>query len=88
MRVESAVYSGYEISPYYDSMIAKIITHGKTRREAIAKMQRSLYELVIDGIDTNLEFQEDILGDAQYLSGELDTTFLEEFMNRHSWNGE
>lgn len=88
VRVESAVYSGYEISPYYDSMIAKIITHGKTRREAIAKMQRSLYELVIDGIDTNLEFQEDILGDAQYLSGELDTTFLEEFMNRHSWNGE
>ncbi|HBA97812.1 MAG TPA: acetyl-CoA carboxylase biotin carboxylase subunit, partial [Lachnospiraceae bacterium] len=55
IRVDTAVYEGYEIPPFYDSMIAKVIVHGKDRKEAIAKMKRALYEFIIDGIDTNIE---------------------------------
>ena len=61
VRVDTAVYEGYEIPPYYDSMIAKVIVHGKDRKEAISKMKRALYEFIIQGIDTNIEFQNRIL---------------------------
>ena len=77
IRVDTAVYEGYEIPPYYDSMIAKVIVHGKDRREAIAKMRRALYEFIIDGIDTNIEFQNRILNHKDYIAGEFDTSFLE-----------
>lgn len=77
IRVDTAVYEGYEIPPYYDSMIAKVIVHGKDRKEAIAKMRRALYEFIIDGIDTNIEFQNRILNHKEYLAGEFDTSFLE-----------
>ncbi len=77
LRVDSAVYAGYEIPPFYDSMIAKVITHGENRQEAIAKMKRALHEFVIEGIDTNLDFQETILNHPQYAAGEFDTSFLE-----------
>jgi acetyl-CoA carboxylase biotin carboxylase subunit len=77
IRVDTAVYEGYEIPPYYDSMIAKVIVHGKNRKEAIAKMRRALYEFIIDGIDTNIEFQNRILNHKDYIAGEFDTSFLE-----------
>ncbi len=77
IRVDTAVYEGYEIPPYYDSMIAKVIVHGKSRKEAIAKMRRALYEFIIDGIDTNIEFQNRILNHKDYIAGEFDTSFLE-----------
>lgn len=77
IRVDTAVYERYEIPPYYDSMIAKVIVHGKDRKEAIAKMRRALYEFIIDGIDTNIEFQNRILNHEDYLAGEFDTSFLE-----------
>lgn len=77
IRVDTAVYEGYEIPPYYDSMIAKVIVHGKDRGEAIAKMRRALYEFIIDGIDTNIEFQNRILNHKDYIAGEFDTSFLE-----------
>lgn len=77
IRVDTAVYEGYEIPPYYDSMIAKVIVHGKDRKEAIAKMKRALYEFIISGIDTNIEFQNRILNNEEYLAGEYDTSFLE-----------
>ena len=76
VRVDSAVYAGYKIPPYYDSMIAKVITYGKTRSEAIAKMYRALYEFVIEGVDTNIDFQEDILFNDKYIKGEFDTSFI------------
>ncbi len=82
LRVDTAVYEGYEIPPYYDSMIAKLIVHGKTREEAISKMKRALYEFIISGIDTNIEFQNRILNDPQYIKGEFDTSFLEEHILR------
>lgn len=76
LRVDSAVFAGYKIPPYYDSMIAKVITHGATREEAIAKMKRALGEFVIEGIDTNIDFQLDLLNNDSFIKGEFDTNFI------------
>ena len=78
LRVDSAVYPGYTIPPYYDSMIAKIIDHGENRFDALMKMQRALYELEIDGVLTNSEFQLDLISDSQVIAGDYDTAFLME----------
>ncbi|MGX7417650.1 acetyl-CoA carboxylase biotin carboxylase subunit [Carnobacterium gallinarum] len=78
LRVDSAMFAGYEIPPYYDAMIAKIITKGENRSEAIAKMKRALSELVIDGIITNQFFQEDLLMDQRFVDGAYDTNFLQD----------
>ena len=87
LRVDSAVYPGYTIPPYYDSMIAKIIVHGENRFEALMKMQRALYELEIDGVVTNADFQLDLISDRSVIAGDYDTsflmeTFLPEYQNR------
>lgn len=76
LRVDSAVYTGYTIPSFYDSMIAKVITKGATRQEAIDKMKRALDEFVIEGIKTNIEFQRDILEDEDYIKGNFDTSFI------------
>lgn len=76
LRVDSAVYAGYTIPPYYDSMIAKVITKGKNRSEAIEKMKRALSEFVIEGIKTNIDFQLDLLNNDRYISGDFDTSFI------------
>ncbi len=80
IRVDTAVYEGYEIPPFYDSMIAKVIVHGNSRKEAISKMKRALYEFIIDGIDTNIEFQNSILNNPDYQKGNFNTSFLESFL--------
>ncbi len=77
VRVDTAIYEGYEIPPFYDSMIAKVIVHGENRKEAISKMKRALYEFIIDGIDTNIEFQNNILNNPDYQKGNFNTSFLE-----------
>lgn len=76
VRVDTSVYSGYRIPPTYDSMIAKIIVHGKDRKEAIAKMKRALEECVIDGIETNIDFLYKILDNENFVSGNFDTSFI------------
>jgi acetyl-CoA carboxylase biotin carboxylase subunit len=78
LRVDSAMFAGADIPPYYDAMIAKIITKGANRTEAIAKMQRALGEMVIDGIISNQFFQEDLLMDKRFVNGEYDTSFLQD----------
>ena len=78
LRVDSAVYPGYTIPPYYDSMIAKIIVHGENRFDALMKMQRALYELEIDGVVTNSSFQLDLISDPHVIAGDYDTAFLME----------
>ena len=78
LRVDSAMFAGADIPPYYDAMIAKIITKGANRAEAIAKMQRALGEMVIDGIISNQFFQEDLLMDKRFVNGEYDTSFLQD----------
>lgn len=81
LRVDSAMYTGYRIPPYYDSMIAKIIVHGENRFEALMKMQRALYELEIEGVSTNVEFQWELISDPRVVAGDYDTAYLmEEFL--------
>jgi acetyl-CoA carboxylase biotin carboxylase subunit len=84
VRVDSHVYQGYTISPYYDSMIAKIICHGQDRSEAIARMLRALDECVVDGVENTIDFQRAILCEERFASGEISTRFLESF----TWDGE
>ncbi|MGT2785441.1 acetyl-CoA carboxylase biotin carboxylase subunit [Streptococcus merionis] len=78
LRVDSAVYPGYTIPPYYDSMIAKVIVHGETRFEALMKMQRALYEFDIDGVMTNVDFQLNLISDEHVVAGDYDTAYLAE----------
>lgn len=78
LRVDSAVYPGYTIPPYYDSMIAKVIVHGENRFDALMKMQRALYEMEIEGVSTNINFQLDLIADKQVIAGDYDTSFLME----------
>ena len=75
LRVDSAMYSGYSIPPYYDSMIAKVIVHGENRFDALMKMQRALNEIVTEGIITNAEFQLDLITHDNVLTGDYDTSF-------------
>ena len=76
VRVDTAVYSGYKISPFYDSMIAKIIVHGEDRNEAISKMKRAIDECVIEGVTTNLDYLYSILENEEFVSGDFDTSFI------------
>lgn len=77
VRVDSAVYQGYQIPPFYDSMIAKLIVKGSTRQEAIARMKRAISEFLFDGITTNADFQLEILRDKDFTEGNYDTGFLQ-----------
>lgn len=76
VRVDSHIYNDYQIPPNYDSMIMKLIVHGKDRDDAIARMRSALGELVIEGIDTNLDFQFEILCHPAYQEGDTDTHFI------------
>lgn len=82
VRVDSAIYPGCVISPHYDSMIAKIITHGRTRSEAIFRMRRALEELVVTGVKTNLGLLYMILYQPEFLSGSYNTGFIEENLDK------
>ena len=77
VRVDSAAYPGYVIPPYYDSMIAKVITYGKTRDEAISRMKRALSEFVIEGVHTTIPFHLKLLNHEKFIEGEFNTKFLE-----------
>ncbi|AKN33087.1 acetyl-CoA carboxylase [Clostridium carboxidivorans P7] len=77
VRIDSAVYSGYKIPPYYDSMIAKLIVYGKDREEAIWKMRRALGEFIIEGVKTNIDFQFELINDENFIKGTYDTRFIE-----------
>ena len=81
VRVDTAVYSGYTIPPLYDSMIAKLIVHGKNRDEAIHKMIRALEEFGREGIESNIDFQFDILNNDVFKSGNFDTSFINQEFN-------
>jgi acetyl-CoA carboxylase biotin carboxylase subunit len=78
VRVDSAAYPGYTISPFYDSMIAKLIVWGANREEAIAKMKRALGEFAIEGISTTIPFHQKLLEHPTFIRGDFDIKFLEE----------
>ncbi len=87
VRVDTALYTGYTTSPYYDSMIAKVIVHAPTRLEAIRRMRRALEELVIDGIHTGADLAHMILYHPDYMKGSYNTAFLEQHMDELlRWN--
>ncbi|MDR0992723.1 MAG: acetyl-CoA carboxylase biotin carboxylase subunit [Ruminococcus sp.] len=76
VRIDSAVYQGYTIPPFYDSMIAKLIVHDKTREGAIMKMRRSLAEFIVDGVKTNIDFQLSLIADKAFEDGTYDIGYL------------
>ncbi len=80
VRVDTAAFDGSEISPYYDSLIAKIVVRGRDRKEAIAKMRTALEEMVVVGVETNLDFQYAILENETFKAGKADTGFIEKFL--------
>ena len=77
VRVESGIYEGFVISPYYDSLIAKLVVWGETRGEALLRMRRALEEYRVMGVHTNIPFHQQILNDTRFIGGQIDTTFLE-----------
>ncbi len=79
VRVDTAVYPGYVVPPYYDSMIAKLIVHARTRDLAIARMQRALDMMVVEGIKTTIPLHQKIMADEKFQKGEFSTKFMEEF---------
>src|SRR5438270_59624 len=81
VRLDSHVYAGYVIPPYYDSMIGKLITYGKDRRDAMDKMSRALSEYMLTGIKTNISFQQAILQDPNFRRGVYSTTFVEQLLS-------
>ncbi|HEY6509666.1 MAG TPA: hypothetical protein VIY56_16705, partial [Vicinamibacterales bacterium] len=82
VRVDTAAHTDCIIPPYYDSMIAKIITHGRDRNEAIARMRRTLEMTVIEGIKTSIPMHLRILNDPEFVAGKLSTSFMDRFLAR------
>jgi acetyl-CoA carboxylase biotin carboxylase subunit len=82
VRIETFAHSDCTVSPYYDSMIAKIIVHGRDRQEAIARMKRTLEMTVIEGIKTSIPLHLRILSDADFIAGKVSTSFMERLLSR------
>nr|WP_264185434.1 acetyl-CoA carboxylase biotin carboxylase subunit [Roseicella aerolata] len=80
VRVDSALYSGYSVPPHYDSLVAKLVVHGVTRAEAIARLRRSLAEMVVDGISTTLPLHRAIMEDPEFQAGDYTIHWLERFV--------
>jgi len=78
VRVDTGVYPGFEVSPYYDSLISKLIVVGETRAEAILRMRRALEEYIIVGVRTNIPFHQNLMDSTRFLAGQFDTRFVEE----------
>jgi acetyl-CoA carboxylase biotin carboxylase subunit len=81
VRIDSHIYQGYTVPPYYDSLLAKLITFGETRQSAIAKMRRALDEFVIEGVKTTIPFHEMMMDNEDFLSGNFDTQYID----THEW---
>jgi acetyl-CoA carboxylase biotin carboxylase subunit len=84
VRIDSALYSGYRIPPYYDSLIGKLIVFGKTRTECMMRLRRSLSEFVIEGVETTIPLFQRLLGEADIIDGHYDIHWLEKFLARTS----
>jgi acetyl-CoA carboxylase biotin carboxylase subunit len=88
VRVDTFAHEGCTVSPYYDSLIAKLMTHGRDRAEAIARMRRCLEMMVVEGIKTNISLHLRILDDPDFLAGQLDTGFMERLLGSKRATGE
>lgn len=83
IRIDGAIYQGYTITPYYDSMLSKLIAHGSSREVAISKMKWALSEFIVEGVDTNIDFQLEIIKQPEFRSGNYDNGYLNRFMEKH-----
>ncbi|MBR6669593.1 MAG: acetyl-CoA carboxylase biotin carboxylase subunit, partial [Ruminococcus sp.] len=81
IRIDSAVYQGYTITPFYDSMICKLIVHGADRDEAIMKMKWALSEFIVGGVDTNIDFQLELIKNRDFEKGDYDNGYLNRYMD-------
>ncbi len=82
IRVDTHAYAGYTIPPFYDSLIAKLIAHGKNRAEAIERMERALDEFIVEGIHTTIPFHKKVMADPDFQSGNFDVRYVENFFKR------
>jgi acetyl-CoA carboxylase biotin carboxylase subunit len=80
VRVDTAQYAESIVPPYYDSLIAKLVVHGRDRAEAIAKMERALSQFIVQGIETSIPLHQAIFTDPGFRAGHFDTSFMEEFL--------
>ena len=81
VRIDSHLYSGYSVPPYYDSLIAKLISYGEDRDTALRRMRQALDELVVEGIRTNAELHRDLVRDSEFRKGGVSIHYLEERLN-------
>ena len=88
MRVDTAAYPGYVVPPYYDSMIAKLIVHARTRELAIARMKRALGAMVVEGIKTTIPLHLKIMDDPNFQAGVFSTKFMEDFLSPNGTKGQ
>ena len=84
MRVDSALYAGYTIPPYYDSLIAKLVVHGRTRNECLMRLRRALAEYVVGGIETTIPLHQKLVSAKAVIDGEYSIHWLEEFMAKEA----
>jgi len=83
VRVDSHVYTNYFVPPNYDSMVGKIIAHGDTRDQAMARMRTALAETVVEGISTNIALHRELLVDAKFMAGGTNIHYLEHWLEQH-----
>ena len=86
VRMDSALYAGYSISPYYDSLIGKLIVHGRDRPEALARLNRALAELIVDGVDSTIPLFEALLNAQEVLSGDYNIHWLEDWLESQDFD--
>jgi acetyl-CoA carboxylase biotin carboxylase subunit len=84
IRFDTHLFAGYKIPSFYDSLIGKLITHGTTRKEAIARMRHALDEIVIEGITTTIPFHQRIITHPRFIKGDISTSFVEEIISSDS----
>ena len=86
VRMDSAIYAGYSIPPYYDSLIGKLIVHGRDRPEALARLRRALGELIVDGVDTTVPLFHALLDEQDVLTGDYNIHWLEHWLETNLGN--
>jgi acetyl-CoA carboxylase biotin carboxylase subunit len=79
VRIDSHVYAGYRVPPYYDSLLGKVIAYGATREEALGRARQALEEFIIEGVHTTIPFLREVLTHEDFVAGDVDTHFLEHF---------
>jgi acetyl-CoA carboxylase biotin carboxylase subunit len=83
VRVDSALYAGYAIPPYYDSLIAKLVVHGQSRNECLMRLRRALEEYVIDGVQTTIPLHQRLIGETDFINGDYNIHWLEKLLSGH-----